>query len=252
MRGFFQALDDYGEAIHLVSRLRLGIYFVIPALISILIGAGIMMLIIAIGDNIGNWLGSLYPFEFGAKWAVRISRWLGYILLGIIALFSFRYIIIILLAPFLSPLSLKVERYLDEGRTDGAWSVGQLFREIQRSLRINVRNIFRELMWTIFFFILHWIPLIGWFSSLFIIGIQAYYSGFGNMDFTLERHLNYRQSIQFVRENRGLATGNGIIFILMLMVPLIGLLVGPPLAVIAATIGTVRRLKAHGTISYSS
>jgi CysZ protein len=62
------------------------------------------------------------------------------------------------------------------------------------------------------------------------------------MDFTMERHLSVKSSIAFIRDNRGLAIGNGLVFIVMLMIPIFGLLLAPPLAVIAATIGTVRKL----------
>ncbi len=241
--GFFNAIGDYAEALRLVSRLKLWIYFLIPSLISLIVGIGILVVMIHLGDNFGLWLGGLYPFDWGASWAVRISQWLGYLLMAIMALFLFRYIIIIFLAPVLSPLSLKVEKYLRDGQIDNTWSMGQLFREFQRSLRINIRNLLRELMFTILLFLLHFIPVIGWFSSIFIFLVQAYYSGFGNMDFTLERHLGYKQSISFVRANRSLAIGNGTIFILMLMIPLLGLLLAPPLAVVAATMGTVKALK---------
>ncbi len=241
--GFFNAIADYAEALRLVSKLKLWIYFLVPSVISLVVGIGILLVMINLGDNFGLWLGGFYPFDWGAEWAIRISQWLGYLLMAIIALFLFRYIIIIFLAPVLSPLSAKVEKYLRDGHIDHSWSMGQLISEIQRSLRINIRNLLRELMFTILLFLLHFIPVIGWFSSIFIFLVQAYYSGFGNMDFTLERHLGYRQSISFVRANRSLAIGNGTIFILMLMIPVLGLLFAPPLAVVAATLGTVKRLR---------
>lgn len=243
MIGFFDALADYREALRLVSLLRLWVYFIIPSIISLVIGIAIILLVITFGDNFGNWLGSFYPFDFGSGLVQQISKWLGYILMSLGALFTFRYIIIILLAPLLSPLSNKVEKYLMAGSVEASWSAIQLFKEIKRSLKINLRNMFRELFFTILLFLLHFIPFIGWFSSLFILMVQSYYAGFGNMDFTLERHLNYRNSISFVRSNRGLAIGNGLIFVFILMIPLLGLLIGPPLAVVAATIGTVRKLK---------
>ena len=172
-----------------------------------------------------------------------ISRWLGYLLVAFLALFTFRYILMIFLAPVLSPLSLRVEKHLSGDFQSSPWSPVQFLSEIRRSLRINVRNIFREIMFTVLLIILHWIPVIGWFAGIAILMVQSYYSGFGNMDFTLERHLDYRSTIQFVRNNRGLAIGNGAVFILMLMVPIVGLLMAPPLSVVAATISAHRKLR---------
>ena len=76
---------------------------------------------------------------------------------------------------------------------------------------------------------------------LFIV--QAYYAGFGNMDYTLERHFAYRESIQFVRRNRNIAIGNGIVFMLFLLIPVIGIIIVLPLSVTAASINTVNLIK---------
>jgi CysZ protein len=73
--------------------------------------------------------------------------------------------------------------------------------------------------------------------------VQAYYAGFGNMDYTLERHYKYKDSLQFVRKHRGLAIGNGIVFILFLLIPVIGVILVLPLSVTAASTRTVQALK---------
>jgi len=60
------------------------------------------------------------------------------------------------------------------------------------------------------------------------------------MDYTLERHLSYKQSIQFVNKYRGVAIGNGIIFMLMLLIPVIGIIFVLPLSVTAASTETIK------------
>ena len=56
------------------------------------------------------------------------------------------------------------------------------------------------------------IPVIGIFFYCIIISLCKHiYAGFGNMDYTLERHFKYKESIQFVKNNKGLAIGNGIV-----------------------------------------
>lgn len=201
-----------------------------------------ILAVITLGDSLGLWIASIYPFEFGAAWFAKASEWIGYLLMSITGFFLFRNIIMILLAPVLSPLSLKVENYLLQPLHPSTWSFKQLTAEIARSIRINVRIIFRELFFTLLLIIIGFIPVIGWGAAAIIFMVQSYYAGFQNMDFTLERHFNVKESVRFVRANRGLAIGNGMVFIMILMVPGFGLLFGPPLAVIAATIGTVGQL----------
>ncbi len=241
MRGFFDAISNYRTALQLISSLKLGVYFLIPALISLLVGAGLVYGIIGLGDNLGAWIGSQYPFEMGAIWFAKAGQWIGYILISMLAIILFRYIIMMFLAPFLSPLSAKVEQYYRPMDPAG-WSIRQISSEIARAIRLNIRNLVRELFLTMLLLILGLIPIIGWIAGLLILIVQAYYSGFQNMDFTLERHYNLKESVRFVKANRGLAIGNGIVFIFLLMIPVLGLLIGPPLAVVAATIGVVEKI----------
>ena len=73
--------------------------------------------------------------------------------------------------------------------------------------------------------------------------VQSYYAGFGNMDYTLERHFTYRESISFVKRNKGTALGNGIVFMAMLLIPVVGIILVLPLSVTAASTETVKLLK---------
>ena len=50
-------------------------------------------------------------------------------------------------------------------------------------------------------------------------------------------------SVKFVKNNRGLATGNGIVFMAFLLIPVIGVILVLPLSVTAATIETVKKIQ---------
>jgi CysZ protein len=78
--------------------------------------------------------------------------------------------------------------------------------------------------------------------------VQSYYAGFGNMDYTLERHFKYSESIDFVKQNKGVAIGNGIVFMLFLLIPVVGIILVLPLSVTAATTETVKLLEAKKQI----
>jgi CysZ protein len=90
---------------------------------------------------------------------------------------------------------------------------------------------------------LKFIPLVNIISSILLFFVQAYYAGFGNIDYTLERHFKYKDSIHFVRKHRGMAIGNGIVFILFLLIPIVGVILVLPLSVTAATTQTVKQLQ---------
>jgi len=92
------------------------------------------------------------------------------------------------------------------------------------------------------------IPVFSPFAAVFIFFVQAFYAGFGSMDFTLERHFNLNDSVRFVRRYRGVAIGNGAIFLLLLMTGL-GFLIALPISTVAATSEVVKRLPMEKEIS---
>jgi hypothetical protein len=51
--------------------------------------------------------------------------------------------------------------------------------------------------------------------------------------------LSIRQSVRFIRKNRGFAMANGMIFyVVFFFIPLVGFMIAPAYAVVAATLGT--------------
>jgi CysZ protein len=231
------------RAFELLSTRKIGKFVIIAGLFGLIIGIGLSLILYYNFDNIGDWLVGLYPFEWGRSVVLAIGKWIAFLLGFLILAFSFKYIVIILLSPILSHISEVIEADLT-GNTSQPFSVGRLFNEIGRSLRINSRNIFKELFYTIilFFIGLFPIPGIGILTTLTIVGIQGYYMGFGNLDFLLERHLNYKDSVRFVKNNRMMATGNGLGFLLLFSIPVIGFILAPTLSVIGATVEGLERL----------
>jgi CysZ protein len=145
-------------------------------------------------------------------------------------------------APFMSPVSEKIETHYLASSQKEPNTIKNFSSSLVRGIKINLRNIGREILFIIPLFILSLLPVIGLVCSLLMLVIQASYAGFGTMDYTLERHYNYKNSIRFVQKHRGIAIGNGLGFMLLLLIPVIGIIIVFPLSVVAATKNTVAEL----------
>ena len=147
----------------------------------------------------------------------------------------FKYIFLIIGSPLFAYLIEKTESII-EGK-DFPFSFKQLLKDIIRGIRLALRNMLWQTVYSISILILSFIPLIGWVTPLLALLIECYYLGFSMLDYSCERNkLSTAQSILFIGRHKGLAIGNGIVFYIMHLLPLVGWILAPSYAVIAATI----------------
>ncbi len=242
IKNIFQGIQAYFKSFRLISELKLWNYFLIPMLISFITAAVIGFTAYGLSDNLGEFIAEIWVWEFGKEAFTTASTVIGGIMLFAIGLIFYKHIIMALSAPFMSPVSEKIEAHLIGTQTHQHRKTS--FKEqLWRGIRINLRNLGKELLITIPLLLLKFIPVINILSTILLFLTQAYYAGFGNMDYTLERHFKYRESIQFVKNNRGVAIGNGSVFILFLLVPVIGVILVLPFSVTAASLKTVEILE---------
>jgi CysZ protein len=241
IRDFLAGVTSYGKAFQLIGELRLWGYMLVPGLISLVLAIIIGSSAWALSDNIGGLLLGWWPWEWGTTAVDTIGQVFGGLLLVAVGFILYKNLVIMLAGPFMSPLSEKIDHHLSGRTVEGGLKPSKMVRDLVRGVRVGLRCVVRELFFTVLLLLLGLIPVFAPFVAILIFIIQAYYAGFGNMDFTLERYHNYRGSVDFVRANRGLAIGNGAIFLLLLFTG-VGFLLAPPLATIAATIETVKRV----------
>ncbi|WP_034042235.1 EI24 domain-containing protein [Wocania ichthyoenteri] len=235
-------IKAYFGAFSLISKLKLWKYFAIPILISVVTAISIGVSAYGLSDNIGSYISKVWIWEWGKETFTTISNVFGGLLIIALGLILYKHIIMALSAPFMSPVSEKIEAHLTGNQSHSHRNTSFL-QQLLRGIRINIRNLFMEIGLTILILIISLIPVIGWITSILLFIVQAYYAGFSNMDYTLERHYKYSKSVQFVRKHRGLAIGNGLVFMLFLFIPVIGVILVLPLSVTAASIQTVEALQ---------
>lgn len=241
LKGFADGISAYVRAIELISRLRLWRFLLAPAFISFGLGAGIFGAAWGVSDDIGRRLLDWYPWEWGRGGVEQFATILGGILVIALGLLVFKHLVLAVASPFMSLLSERVERHLLGNREPVPGTLAKMAGDLARGFTLALRNIVRELFLTLLLFILGLVPLLTPFTTVAIFLVQSYYAGFGNMDYTLERHATLRASIRFVRRHRGLAIGNGAVFLLLLFT-VAGFLFALPLSTVAATVETVKRL----------
>ena len=202
----------YIKAIKFIIKHKWYWYLAIPAALMLIIyKLGEMVMehhVIPKVDNVNEIVWSMIYIMFEIAVAVLLMKFA-------------KYLVVIILSPLLSALSMKTERILT-GRVY-PWEFKQLVKDIKRAMKIVVRNIMWE---TLFLIILLSVSYIGWDdpakSPIFYItyAIGFFYYGFGFLDYINERRrLDMDQSITFVRDHRGMTIAIGAVYSVLLLVP---------------------------------
>ncbi len=237
------SLQAYFHTHRFIIKHRLWKWILVPGLIyTILFCLGIYLF----------WISSSSAIEFmlmrtGVReWMEKMQNsWLSFLLIFgqlilnlVLLLFYFslfKYIFLIIGSPLFAWLSEKTEAII-EGK-DFPFNFKQLWKDIIRGVRLALRNMLWQTVYTISILILSFIPLVGWITPLLALLVECYYLGFSMLDYSCERNkLSPAQSILFISRHRGLAIGNGMVFYGMHLVPVLGWILAPSYAVIAATI----------------
>lgn len=243
-----QGIKAYPKALKFITKNRLWRYFLIPAIVAFLLLSGVIYLAYEFIPNIvfflSDWIG-YEDWQFrGANWLERIFNFfLGSglaISTGLLSLLLYKYTMLILLSPFLAWMSEKVEHIQTQTTYDFEWS--QFVKDILRGVRMNLRNMSREIPITLFLLLFSLIPVVGIAATALIFLVSAYFVGFGMIDYYHERQrMSVAESATKIRKQRPFAIAIGAVFNLILFIPIIGVMIAPLLSVIATTLTVVER-----------
>jgi CysZ protein len=243
------AVESYFNAHRFIRQHKLWRWIIIPGILYMLLFTTGMYFFISSSNDAVNYLSNVVGID---RWLQeQRNPFLNFLLvmtnlmvrlLLVFFYFSlFKYIFLTAGSPLFAYLSEKTESIL-EGR-DFPFSFPQLMKDILRGIRLSLRNMLWQTVYTISILILSFIPVVGWISPMLSLFSECYYYGFSMVDYSCERRkLSPAESIRFITEHKGLAIGNGLLFYLMHAVPIIGWILAPTYAVVAATL-SVRQLE---------
>ena len=240
-RDLRDGLISYIDALAMIRKYRLWKYSLWAGFVCLLVGLLAVLGAYSFAGNLASLLTGWMSFLPDSGIFVTIAEWLSGIFIFLVFLIVYKYVILIVMAPFMSPLSEELEKRLNENYETVQFSFSSVLKDLWRGLRINIRNLVKELLYTILLFVASFIPGVAIVTTPLLLLVQAYYAGFGNMDYYLERHYDVGGSSRFVKIYKGLAIGNGAIFLFILMIPVIGLFLAPTLATVAATLECEKR-----------
>ena len=237
------AIQAYFQAHRFIQKHKLWKWILIPGIIYTTLFILAMYFFSHTSSNFIEWI----ILQTGLKsWLDKINNsflgflfTMGSLLLWLILMlfyFSlFKYIFLIVGSPLFAYLSERTEAIID-GK-DFPFSFIQLVKDMKRGVVIAARNSLWQTVYTLSILLLSLIPLAGWLTPVLAVLVECYYYGFSMLDYSMERHKRTpAESIFFIGTHKGLAVGNGLVFYMMHLIPLVGWIFAPAYSVVAATL----------------
>lgn len=237
------AINSYFKAHRFIKEHRLWKWILVPGIIYAILFATSMYLFGQSANSVIQYFSDLIGIkDWLQKWE---NTWLGFlftftaIIFWMILMFFyfslFKFMWLILGSPIFAFLSERTSAII-EGR-DYPFSLRQFFSDMLRGVQVALRNSFWQTIYIVSILMCSFIPIIGWTAPILALFVECYYYGFSMLDYSCERRkMNVAASFEYVGNHKGLAIGNGIVFYLMHAVIIIGWILAPSYAVIAATI----------------
>ncbi|HUN15950.1 MAG TPA: EI24 domain-containing protein [Saprospiraceae bacterium] len=192
---------------------------------------------------IGNidWISDRGYLSTAFEWIIKIFG-------SAFILILYRYFFYIICSPILSLISEEIERlfYLSKGIIAPKNEL-PLISSFWRSLRMNGRNLFIELSITVILFLLSIIPIVGFIFAAISSMVSAYFIGVSNFDISVERYYKFDTSLIWYSMHRFDALFQGIVYMIIFWIPVIGWMAMPIISTMTTTIHFCKLFEASKT-----
>jgi len=146
----------------------------------------------------------------------------------------YRYLVLVLLAPSFSIISSKIQ-LINTGLANTSCTSKYLIN-CSRGIKIALRNFLIEIILSTLIILIS--IVIAWLIPLAPIAIlllESYFVGYSMADYRNEYHnISSRNSRKLINHYFGLVIGNGFLFNLFLLIPVLGALAAPTFALISS------------------
>lgn len=248
---FTLAIRHFFSSFSFIRKNKLGHYYLYPLIIGTILFAtavyGSSHYVNLLSDYIFDILGlelssidkSLGFWENVKIGGLVIGEIVVFLILKISLIYLFfranKYIVLILLSPVMAFLSERTEEIITGNSYP--FVLKQFIKDIWRGIIVATRNFVLEMSMTIVLLLIGlFLPIVSPFVSILLFFIGAYFYGFSTFDYINERkHRGIKESVRYLRTNKGAVIGNGSMLSLFMLIPIIGTIYGP----LNATVGAV-------------
>lgn len=244
LKEIIKAIRAYQKAHGFIRKHNLWRWIIVPGIIYMILFLGGFYLFALTGKkllgrellNVLGITGWLAKMDSGLLHFIFSFTGLVFWLLSLLFYLSwFKYLWLIVGSPVFAWLSEKTESLVTGKEFE--FSISQWLKDIKRGGGLAARNLLWQSVYFLALFFISLIPLVGWAVPFFALLIEAYYLGFSMLDYSLERRgIGVSGSIRYIGAHKGLAIGNGLVFYAMHIIPLVGWVMAPAYAVVAATL----------------
>lgn len=231
---FIAGGSSFFRGFNFINEHSLWRYIILPSIISLVLGVGLVFLVYF---NLTDWV--LSYFEGNAEETGFLGFLSGVlqffvhimaVVIGVvITVFLYRTLATLLVLPFLGPLLEQVEKILTGKAVTLTWD-----REIKNALVgvwVGIKYFLIEILFLL-------ISLFTGPLQPVIMGfISGYFLGRGSYDYLLEKHsASLKERKERAKAYKAEMQGLGIIHFIALLVPVIGVIIAPPSALVGAAL----------------
>ncbi len=190
---------------------------------------------IILKTGLKSWVDSLSSDLIGF-FITMGSFWLWFTLL-LLYFALFKFIFIALFSPFFAYLHLRIAAIQKNEIFQFQWTPYR--KLVFRALALSLTNMLWQAVYLVPIILVCTIPIIGWFTPIFTILMECYFFGYAMLDYGLAtENKSSLLAATYVSRHKGLPIGNGIMFYLLHLIPVIGWMTAPFYALIAAHLNT--------------
>jgi uncharacterized protein involved in cysteine biosynthesis len=232
-QGYKRTIDDAKHTRSFIREHRLRKFYWYTGFLSISVFVGLFFLAHLISDSIINFFW--YDlFDIPKVGPLDTSRLIISIILGIpirIFLFYFHNTIVQFLGfPLFLRLANKTAQILDIKKV--RLNFGDAFA---RMFLIQIPIMMKYLFWMFVFYLLTFVPFMGWYFSYRGFMTSSYYTGFAIGDYYNELNgIRYKDSKKWIKAHEGYASAVGSIGNVLLLIPIVGIIFSPVISTVAA------------------